>query len=470
MKVFGFQFSVWCIAFATVVQAQVRISELPVATNVAGAEFAIVQDGQTRRIDEGLVRSVDATNVSGLGPYATATNLLSVDIADWTNAVAAVVAGVAVMQSNGVALVTNYIISPEYRFSPGGVETKIREAPLGDGGGIEIVWQGTVGAKIGASAANGGLLMNKQNMALRFGPANTNGAGITRTNLGLGWSGLTNTDAAGFREDLRLGPYATATNITHTNISDWTNALLNATVGMAFDAGYAGSAASAEGAEFLKGDDDAPVLSKRSGTWMGDLAGLNAALGTPDPGTAPVGAVLTVVPGGTSGFVPVNRPIFQVVTNDVTKVYWPSASAWSPTNIATPFAPPMPVVAAATYLVRYHIGISVDSTNLLSTYSVAFVFPEAPGFGGSYNAGVGAGMSGAVGSTTASDNGTHAWISPPMGVSQPTHTNRNISGSFTFTAKTNGLCVPTFAPAATNSSEAYVIRAGSWVQMQQISP
>lgn len=62
-----------CTALAA--HAQVRISELPQATNTSGVQFVIIQGGATKRIAEGVVRTIPATNVTGLGPFAISTNL-----------------------------------------------------------------------------------------------------------------------------------------------------------------------------------------------------------------------------------------------------------------------------------------------------------------------------------------------------------------------------------------------------------
>jgi len=66
-------------------------------------------------------------------------------------------------------------------------------------GAAGIGWQGTSNR---ITFSGSGVTLTTNNMALNFGAGNTNGAAITRTNLELGWSALTNTTASGFQASL----------------------------------------------------------------------------------------------------------------------------------------------------------------------------------------------------------------------------------------------------------------------------
>jgi hypothetical protein len=62
------------------------------------------------------------------------------------------------------------------------------------GGGAAIGWQGN--AQRISFIGGVGMTLEDSGLGIAFGASNTNGAAITRTNLGLGWSALTNTNAA----------------------------------------------------------------------------------------------------------------------------------------------------------------------------------------------------------------------------------------------------------------------------------
>jgi len=68
------------------------------------------------------------------------------------------------------------------------------------GGGAAIGWQG-VGQRI-TFIGGIGMTLEDAGLGIAFGASNTNGAAISRTNLGLGWSALTNTNTSGFNASL----------------------------------------------------------------------------------------------------------------------------------------------------------------------------------------------------------------------------------------------------------------------------
>ena len=88
-------------------------------------------------------------------------------------------------QSNGIVVGT-----VAARFSQGG-------------GGAAIGWQGS-GQRI-TFASGIGMRLEEAGLGIAFGTNNTNGAAITRTNLGLGATWLTNTNATNFRTAIGLG-------------------------------------------------------------------------------------------------------------------------------------------------------------------------------------------------------------------------------------------------------------------------
>jgi hypothetical protein len=71
------------------------------------------------------------------------------------------------------------------------------------GGGAAIGWQGS-GQRI-TFASGIGMRLEEAGLGIAFGTNNTNGAAITRTNLGLGATWLTNTNVTNFRTQIGLG-------------------------------------------------------------------------------------------------------------------------------------------------------------------------------------------------------------------------------------------------------------------------
>lgn len=197
-------FLVTCMAAATSVQAQVKISDLPAATNVAGSQFVIVQDGQTRRIGEPLVRSIGVTNISGLGPFATRTNLMSADVSDF----GAAVTNFAPPTTNASLLTTGTL--PDGRLGTNVWtttatntvaalnNTNTRNAVLGQLGLFYVTNRGTV------TVASRGVL-----------DAMADGVQLSFT------YGLPNLNAGNWRGALGLGPWATLTNQSWTNVTNF---------------------------------------------------------------------------------------------------------------------------------------------------------------------------------------------------------------------------------------------------------
>jgi hypothetical protein len=71
------------------------------------------------------------------------------------------------------------------------------------GGGAAIGWQGN--AQRISFIGSVGMRLEESGLGIAFGASNTNGAAITRTNLGLGATWLTNTNVTNFRTDVGLG-------------------------------------------------------------------------------------------------------------------------------------------------------------------------------------------------------------------------------------------------------------------------
>ncbi len=146
--------------------AQIKISALPAATNAADADLAIiVQSNVTKRVAVGALRSgLQASNVAGLGPFATATNLTSTNVSDF----AAAALAAAPPTTNAAALTAG---------------------TLDD-------------ARIGTNIARLAALPAWSTAA---------DAGAARTNLGIPWAGLTNASAETMRPALGLGVSDTVT-------------------------------------------------------------------------------------------------------------------------------------------------------------------------------------------------------------------------------------------------------------------
>lgn len=171
-----------CTALAA--HAQVRISELPEATNAAGAQFVIIQGGATKRIAEGTVRTIPATNVTGLGPFAISTNLAI------SNITGLQVALDGKLATNGTLPADNIT-----GLGPFATATNLTAAQIGDFSNAVVA--------VAPPTTNASLLTTG---TLEDARLSTN---IART------SQLVASNIGG------LGPFSTATNLTSMNISDF---------------------------------------------------------------------------------------------------------------------------------------------------------------------------------------------------------------------------------------------------------
>ena len=238
-----------CTAFAT--QAQVRISELPEATNTAGAQFVIIQGGATKRIGEVVVRTIPATSVMGLGPFATRTNLVGADIADFSNAVVAVAP-----PSTNASLLTSGTL-PDARLSTNILRTSQLVASNISGLGpfatatnlIVAAVDGLQAALDGKLATNGTLpaanitglgafatlsslassnIADFNNAVVAVAPPTTNASLLTAGTIPDARisTNITRTSQLVASNISGLGPFATATNLSSTNISNFSNAVV----------------------------------------------------------------------------------------------------------------------------------------------------------------------------------------------------------------------------------------------------
>lgn len=157
-----------CTAFAA--PAQVRISELPSATNVAGAQFVIVQGNATKRIAESLVRTISATNVSGLGPFAISTNLAISNVSGLQAALDARLA------TNGTLAADNIT-----GLGPFATRTNLVGSDISDFSNAVVA--------VAPPTTNASLLISGTLPDARL---STN----VRSHIGLGWPALTNSNAA----------------------------------------------------------------------------------------------------------------------------------------------------------------------------------------------------------------------------------------------------------------------------------
>jgi hypothetical protein len=160
-----------------------------IATNAAAARTAI-----------GALASND--NGSGL------TNLTAGNITG-TVALASNVSGVVAITNGGSGATTaggsrtNLELGVTNAVQFGSLSIGAAGASLTEfSGAAGIGWQGTSNR---ITFSSSGVTLTTNNMAFNFGAGNTNGAAITRTNLGLGWSALTNTNSTNFRNAIGLG-------------------------------------------------------------------------------------------------------------------------------------------------------------------------------------------------------------------------------------------------------------------------
>ena len=177
------------VCTAVAAHAQVRISELPEATSAAGAQFVIIQGGATKRIAEGTVRTIAATNVTGLGPFAVATNLVGSDISDFASAVVA-----AAPPTTNAALLTSGTLEDAR------IPTNIARTS-------QLVASNIGGLGPFASATNLAMTNVTGLQGALDGKLATNGT-LPAGNI------------------TGLGPFATATNLTAAQIGDFSNAVV----------------------------------------------------------------------------------------------------------------------------------------------------------------------------------------------------------------------------------------------------
>lgn len=263
------------------------------------------------------------------------------------------------------------------------------------------------------------------------------------------------------RANLGLGPLATATNLTSTDISDWTNALSNANVSGAAMAGWANETGTlTDFSNFSK------VLARSNSTWIGDLSGLNSALGTPASGAAPTNAILQADGNGGSAFVSA-RTVRRQTTNVLVKSNWATNLIQQSGNLSSSPFPSWTIEAGATYRVEYAIWFASDSTNSGIAHGIVFTNFLTPM---PQNIGIGVGMSGsAAGITSATNAPDRFWFEFPSAQGGSSQSNRVVSGSGIFYSGTNTTMTYSWCPA-NNVTNGLTIQPGSTVILEKISP
>jgi len=275
----------------------------------------------------------------------------------------------------------------------------------------------------------------------------------TRTNLGLGWPALTNTNASGFRDVLGLGPFATATNLTSTNIRNWTNALSSASVWYANVADWSVTSTSLQDSA-----TDEYALGVEDGVWTGDLAGLNAALGTPTSGAAPTNAVLQADGNGGSAFVAAGGRVGYTTSSNLTKADWSSVYIHQFTNVATSPFPTLTLKGGKTYRIEYLVRFNgYGATNGFPVHGIVI----ATNVVGGHTMWVGTGINstGNASGINVSTNSDQTWLNFPPTVSSNL---RAMSGSVMIYIPTNTTAVYSWCPSE-NVTNTWTLEAPSSV-------
>jgi hypothetical protein len=229
----SFQFAVFSVVTAGALAASAfgqattskTISQLPAATNVADADLTIiVQGGITKRATAALIR---AGITGGTSDWNALSNRPSwITGATWqTNATAAEAAD---------ELGVGPYDSPQFsRVYLGGTNASVTstgwsyEGTNSGGFNIGVVNNGVVDVGFGISTNQ--LLVFSNSILFRGSQSwGTNEAhlALTRSNLRIPWSGVTNTNAAGWRADLGLGGWTTNASLTASLISDFSNSVV----------------------------------------------------------------------------------------------------------------------------------------------------------------------------------------------------------------------------------------------------
>lgn len=215
------------------------ISQLPAATNVADADLTIIVQGNVaKRATAALIR---AGITGGTADWNALSNRPSwITGATWQTNATSPVAALPIWATDTNPLVAadelglGQYDSPQFsRVYVGGTNASVTstgwsyEGTNSGGFSIGVVNNGVVDVGFGISTNQ--LLVFSNSILFRGSQSwGTNEAQIalTRTNLRIPWSGVTNTNAAGWRADLGLGGWVTNTNLTASLISDFSNAVV----------------------------------------------------------------------------------------------------------------------------------------------------------------------------------------------------------------------------------------------------
>jgi hypothetical protein len=174
-----------------------------------------------------------------------------------------------------------------------------------------------------------------------------------------------------------------------------------------------------------------------------------------------------VVANGAGGTATVaNRTATRVLTNDVSKTNWTTATISASTNVATSPFPSWSIEGGATYHLRYSCWWSSDSTNAGVAFGVVFTnhltpVPQNVGFGRTF--------SGSEVGFNSSTNASEMWFNFSVGINGGTQSNRVVSGYMTFYAQSNSTMTFAWAPA-NNVTNVQTLKAGSTITLEKISP
>lgn len=298
--------------------------------------------------------------------------------------------------------------------------------------------------------------------------ASTN-PGVVRTNLGMPWPGLTNTNAEGFRNSLGLGANDVP-NFAGLNIGDGAGISPDGFWGHEFG----GALSFEEGRlEFFINSSNSfglnvgglyfsnnPTAQANTRTNIGLGASwlTNSNVPTPYSGAAPTGAILTADGAGGSAFVAAGGRVGYTTSSNFTKTSWAAASIQQATNVATTPFPSFTLNGGKTYRIEYLVRFNGDgATNGFPVHGIVI----ATNVVGGHTMWVGTGINsiGSASGINVSTNSGQTWLNFPPTVSSNL---RTISGSAMIHIPTNTTAVYSWCPSV-NVTNTWTLEAPSSV-------
>lgn len=294
-------------------------------------------------------------------------------------------------------------------------------------------------------------------------------AGATRTNLGMPWPGLTNTNAEGFRNSLGLEANDVP-NFAGLNIGGGADIASAGFLGhefggnLSFEAGllefFMGASnrfGLTPGGLYFSNNPTAQA-NTRTNIGLGASWLTNSNVPTPYSGAAVAGALLTADGAGGSAFVAAGGRVGYTTSSNFTKANWSSVYIQQFTNIATSPFPTLTLKGGKTYRIEYLVRFNSDgATNGFPAHGIVI----ATNVVGVNTMWVGTGINsiGSASGINVSTNSDQTWLNFPPTVSGNL---RTISGSAMIHIPINTTAVYSWCPSV-NVTNTWTLEAPSSV-------